>query len=138
MFPYCEDQSAMRKPEFQEVYSNGPWGTLNLWPAKPSMGRNLVLTFVYFLIVSAIIAYVGYEALGAGADWTRVLQITGTVGVLAYCASGILNTVWFSVPLRNTMTGLADGVVYGISTGAVFAWLWPALELGGGALPLTP
>jgi hypothetical protein len=138
MFPYCEDQKAMGTPEFQQIYAKGPWGTLNLWPAKPNMGRNLVITFVYFLIVSALIAYVGFESLGRGADSLRVFQITGTVGVLAYCASGILNTVWFSVPLRNIITGLVDGVAYGLVTGAIFAWLWPAAELALEAVELAP
>lgn len=138
MFPYCEDRSAMGTPEFQKLYSTGPWGTLNLWPSKPNMGRNLIVTFVYFLIVNTMIAYVGYEAMGVGVDWARVLQISGTVGVLAYCASGILNTVWFSVPLRNILASLADGVVYGLATGAVFAWLWPAIDLAGLPVQLTP
>lgn len=132
MFPYTEDQKAMRTPEFQELYAKGPWGTLNLWPAKPAMGKNLILTFVYFVIVSVLIGYVGFESLGPGADSLRVFQITGTVGVLAYCASGILNTVWFKVPLHNIITGLADGIAYGLATGGVFAWLWPAAS---GVLP---
>jgi len=40
-------------------------------------------TFVCFVVVSALIGYVGFESLGAGADSVRVFQITGTVGVLA-------------------------------------------------------
>jgi len=133
MFPYCDDQKAMRTAEFQELYAKGPWGTLNLWAAKPAMGRNLALTFAYFLIVSGLIGYVGFESLGAGADSLRVFQITATVGVLAYCASGILNTIWFTVPLRNVITNLVDGVAYGLATGAVFAWLWPSASA---ALPV--
>lgn len=127
MFPYTDDQKAMRTPEFQELYARGPWGTLNLWPAKPAMGRNLVITFLYFLIVSAAIAFVGYESLGPGADAMRVFLITAIVGVLAYCASGILNTIWFRVPFRNILSNLADGVAYALATGALFAWLWPAV-----------
>jgi hypothetical protein len=138
MFPFCEDQKQMGTPEFQEVYARGPWGTLNLWPARASVGKNLVLTFAYFLVVSMLIGYVGYEALGEGAASMRVFQIIGTVGVLAYCASGILNTVWFSVPLRNVITGLIDGVAYGLSTGAIFAWLWPSAQFALEAVPLTP
>ncbi|MFU8830304.1 MAG: hypothetical protein ACNA8P_12845, partial [Phycisphaerales bacterium] len=64
MFPMADTKQAMRTPEFQQVYAKGPWGTLTLWPAKASMGRNLVLTFIYFLIVSLLIGYVGYESLG--------------------------------------------------------------------------
>ncbi len=128
MFPYTEDQKAMRTEEFQQLYTKGPWGTLNLWAAKPAMGKNLVLTFAYFLIVTALIGYVGYESLGKGTDSLRVFQITGTVGVLAYCASSLLNTIWFRVPLRNIITSTADGVAYGLATGAVFAWLWPSVS----------
>ncbi|MFG0292042.1 MAG: hypothetical protein ACF8MJ_02690 [Phycisphaerales bacterium JB050] len=126
MFPYCEDQKQMTTPEFQDVYSKGPWGMLNLWASKPTMGANLILTLVYFMIVSALIGYVGFESLGTGAGALRVFQITGTVGALAYCASGILNTIWFRVPVRNVLMGLMDGLAYGLATGAVFAWLWPA------------
>ena len=132
LFPYCDDQKAMRTAEFQEVYAKGPWGTLNLWPARPNMGRNLVVTFLYFLIVSAVIAYVGFESLGAGAPSRQVFQIVSTVGVLAYCASGLLGTIWFSVPLRNLITNVVDGIAYGLATGAIFAWLWPAVGFTGG------
>lgn len=138
MFPFCEDQKAMGTPEFRETYAKGPWGTLNLWSSRANMGRNLALTFLYFLIVSLLIGYVGFESLGRGTDAARVFQITATIGVLAYCASGILNTIWFPVPLRNVITNLADGAAYGLATGAIFAWLWPAASIAIDATQLTP
>lgn len=126
MFPMTEDQAQMRSPEFQALYSKGPWGTITLWGAKPSMGKNLIMTFAFFLVVSFLIAYVSFHAIGLSNDPWKVFQMTGTIGILSYCASSILGTIWFTVPLRNKITNFADGLAYGLATGAAFAMMWPS------------
>src|SRR5215471_18048210 len=55
-FPYCGDKSKMNDPEFKKKWEEGPLGLLNVWP-KPNMARNMVLTFLVYLVVSSLIAY---------------------------------------------------------------------------------
>jgi hypothetical protein len=35
---------------------------LNVWNPKAGMGMNMVLSFVVYLIVSFLVAYIGYAA----------------------------------------------------------------------------
>jgi hypothetical protein len=51
-----------------------------------------------------------------------VFRFVGTAGIVAYCAGGIQNVIWFK---RRMITDLADGIVYGLITGVVFGLLWP-------------
>lgn len=57
MFPNCSSKKDWQKPETIETFNKGPWGVIDIWPGKPSMGRNMALTITHFLIVSIIVAY---------------------------------------------------------------------------------
>jgi hypothetical protein len=120
MFPWCSHQE-MKNPAMQERYKQGPRGKLVVWD-MPNMGRNLLLTFLYFLIVATFTAYIGYTAMGSGVDFMRVFRIIGSIGVLVYASSGQLNAVWFP---RRTLMDFIDGIAYGILMGLTFALLWP-------------
>lgn len=124
LFPLIEDKD-MKADWAKQRYETGPWGMMNLWPAKPNMGRNMLMTVLYFLVVSFFIAYVGAAALAPGATFGQVFQILGTTAVLAYAAGGILNEIWFTKPFRAKLMNLIDGVAYGVITGLIFALLWP-------------
>ena len=109
-----------------------PIGLLRVW-GPISMGRSMTLTFVVFLAASALIGYLGWNALPHGAaagearpGFAKTMQVIGTAGVLAYCVAGLPNDIWFQRSRREIATGLVDGVAFGLITGAVFAWLWPA------------
>lgn len=144
-FPHCEHRSQMKDPEFQKRMSEGPMGVLSVWP-KMNMGRNMLLSFVVYLVVSILIAYVGWAALphgitkfppnpapGSGgvltgdrASFGHIMQVLGTVGVLAYSFAFLPNGIWFGQYKRALLMNMIDGVAYGLITGAVFAALWPS------------
>jgi hypothetical protein len=121
-FQKCKDKSipADQKPKWGE----GPMGLLRVW-GPTSMGGNMLWTFLTFLVVSALIAYLGSAALRPGDSFAHVFQVLGTAGVLAYCFAGIPNDIWFQKSRRSMVLNFIDGVVFGLITGAVFAWLWP-------------
>jgi len=124
LFPLV-DQEAMKTERGQELYAQGPWGMIRVWSSQPSMARNMVATVVYFLVVSILIAYVGAMGLPRGADFGQVFQIVGTTAVLAYCAGGVLNQIWFTRPLRGKLMNALDGLVYAVITGILFGLMWP-------------
>lgn len=124
LFPDANCNKAMRDPAFVARYEAGPRGELIIQP-KPNMGVNMALTALVFLCVTTIIAYLGSEVLPKGAPFLRVMQITGTAGVLAYCFAFIPNAIWFKHGTHSTIMNILDGVLYGIVTGVVFGWLWP-------------
>ena len=47
----------------------------------------------------------------------------GISPILTYGTANILNGIWFG---RKMVADIADGIVYGLITGAIFAALWPA------------
>ena len=126
IFPFITP-TEMKDPERMATYEKGPHGTLNVWGSKPSMPRNLALTFLTFLVACFFIGYLTYSAVGTGetADFSKVFQIAGTAGLCTWCFSFIPNGIWFGKTLRSTVMDIADGFVYGILTGLSFGIMWP-------------
>lgn len=130
-FRRLEGLSKDAKQAKWDEMQRSPIGLLRVW-GPISMGRNMLLTFVVYLVTSVLIGYLAWHALphGVAAGATRpgfahTMQVVGTAGVLAHCIAGLPNDIWFQRSLREIATGLVDGVVLGLLTGAVFAWLWP-------------
>jgi hypothetical protein len=59
------------------------------------------------------------------ASFAKVFQVAATAGILAYCFSFIPTAVWFGSYKRTIVATFIDGIVYGLITGAIFAWRWP-------------
>ena len=80
-FPEFGNHGEANSPEGKKKLESGPVGSLSVWgPIR--MGRNMLLTFCVNLVVSALIGYVGAAALAPGAEFGKVQQVLGTVGVL--------------------------------------------------------
>lgn len=133
MFPGCEDWSELKDPEKKKAYMKGPHGTIRIWEGMPNMGRNLALITVVYIVIGIFVAYLATMALNQGADFKSVFRFTGTAVVMAYCLGFVGNTIWFGQPLKPFLNDLADGIVYGLLTGVVFAFFWPDLQ--SSALP---
>jgi hypothetical protein len=125
MLPKCE-MADMKKPEIQEKFKQGPVGIVVLRPnGMINMGSNLFQWFIFCLLVSYFCAYVGGSVLVAGTAGTQVYQVTGTAAIMVY-ALGVLPTgIWGGQPWKVVAKAVIDGIIYGLVTGAVFAWLWP-------------
>jgi hypothetical protein len=113
----------MGSPEFQQRQKQGPIGTLQLWSGPPKMGRNLICQFVFFLATSFCLAYLATLGLSAGADFMKVFRFVGTAGILTYTAATVPSSIWFNWKLAGY---LIDGVAYGLITGIIFGFFWPA------------
>jgi hypothetical protein len=126
MWPCCESGQDMKSAEFKARYDAGPWGSINVLGQKPNFARNLVLTFLFYVLVSIFVGYITFLAWSAGSAFLPVFRVAGATGVLAYCAGSIPNAIFFGKPGRFVLTEFVDGVVYGLLTGATFALLRPA------------
>lgn len=123
-FPFAATSEAMSSEAFKSKMAAGPCGTLTLWKAPPNMGVNMACTVAFFAIASAVIAYLAGMVIKPGADCWFVFRFVGTAGVLTYGTANILNGIWFG---RKMVGDIADGVAYGLITGAIFAFLWPGV-----------
>lgn len=125
-FPFATGK-AKKDPAFAERWKAGPLGILHVWSPGISMGRNMILSYLVCVAVSFLMAYVGSRALPPGSSFAEVMQVMGTMGVLAYSFAFLNTMIWFQGPPRAMATAVLDGVAQGLATGAVFAALWPGL-----------
>jgi hypothetical protein len=130
LFPDFRTRAAMESEKVKKALEQGPVGHLSLWRPPLTMGGKLAATFIVFLVVSTLIAYQASVVLPKAAEFAppttpKVFRVVGTAGILAYCFSFIPSAIWFGAPKRTIALGIIDGIVFGVITGAIFAWRWP-------------
>ncbi len=65
IFPDFRDSKAMKSEKMQKALNEGPVGHLSVWQTPLTMGSKMVATFVVYLVVSTLIAYLTRVALPA-------------------------------------------------------------------------
>lgn len=125
LFPMTRTKEQMNDRVKQDRLQSGPWGTVNVWARPANMPRNLLHSFIFYVTTSFFVAYLGTLALDPGASFSKVFQVTGTAGILAYAFGGIPNAIWFGTHFRAAMMDVIDGICFGLITGLVFAFMWP-------------
>lgn len=125
MFPGMESMKDCKSPEYLEKYKQGPVGILTMMPGgTPSMAKNLVQWFFYCVLISVFVGYV-CTLLLAGTAYGEVFRWAGTVALLGYSASGLVDSIWKGQKWSITMKFVFDGVLYALVTAVTFGWLWP-------------
>ena len=67
-----------------EKYNQGPVAWLTVLPNGPiAMGKNLIMWFLYTILIGFVVAYVATLSLSGGATYGTVFRLTGTVAILA-------------------------------------------------------
>ena len=122
-FPYPATPADCKSDAFKAKMQAGPNGNLVVWSGPCNMGKNMLCTVLFFIVANFVIAYLAAQALAPGAEFMKVFQFVGTAGILTYGTANILNGIWFG---RKMVGDIVDGIAYGLITGAIFAWLWPA------------
>lgn len=125
VFPDFRGREAMKSEKTCKALEAGPVGHLSVWQTPLTMGGKMFGTFIVYLIVNTFIAYLAAVTLPKPAEFARVFQVVGTAGIIAYSFSFIPNMIWFGAYRRTIVAGIIDGIVYGLITGAIFAWRWP-------------
>jgi hypothetical protein len=126
-FPHCAAMKEMGSPEMLAKYETGPVGILTVMPSgPPAMGKYLSQWLVFCLLVGVFVAYLASRTLVAGADPMHVFRVTATTAFMAYGMGELVGPIWKGATWGATLKSVFDGLLYGLATGAVFAWLWPA------------
>lgn len=121
MFPGCANAGEMKSEAYAKKWEAGPCGIMTIYP-KVNMGRNLGLTFVYFLVINFCLAYLATLALKPGADFLAVFRFVTTAGILTFLAAIVQHAIWF----HNRIVGhIIESLVYAAISGAIFAVMWP-------------
>lgn len=138
MFPCCCDHAKMKDPAVKERMAKGPFGVLNIWTHRRSMGVSMAESFLLNLVVSFFVAYVAWHALQPGADYLKVFQITGVSAFMAYSLGQLGGGIWFGMTARSMVYTVIEGLVYGGLTAGVFGWLWPTISQAVDAVEAMP
>ena len=125
--PYATSPKDFQNPETIRKFEDGPVGFLTVVPSGvPTMGSKIGLSFVFYLLISAVVAYLATRTLDAGEDYLAVFRVTGTVAWLAYGTATVPDAIWFGRPWSAIVKGLVDALVFALLTAGFFGWLWPA------------
>jgi len=125
-FPYAGTMKEMGSPEMTEKYTQGPVGTVNINPSgPPAMGKNLLLWFIYSIVVGIFAGYLASRTLAPGTHYLQVFRVVGCASFMAYSFAHFSDAVWKTKPWTMSLKHVFDGLVYGLLTAGVFGWLWP-------------
>jgi hypothetical protein len=125
--PFAGSPAVRKSQEFQEKMKKGPTLILNIWTSGSSMTKNLVLWFLYSVVVGIFAAYVAGRALGPGAEYLAVFRFAGVTAFICYSVAKWQDSIWFNRSWGTTVRWTFDGLVYGLVTGGTFGWLWPVM-----------
>jgi hypothetical protein len=87
------------------------------------MGRNLILTLLFYMVVGVFVAYIAHHTVSVEAPYLETFRITGTVAFAAHGLGWIPFMIWFGG--KGFWTNLFDSIVYAGLTAGTFGWLWP-------------
>jgi hypothetical protein len=124
--PRPSSPQGMKDPQFVAKMTAGPVLIMTVRPGgPPSLGRNLAMWFVYAVAVGIFAAYVAGRALAPGTRAGEVVRFAGCTAFLAYSLALLQNSIWYWRNWGATTRSVIDGLIYGLLTGAIFAYFWP-------------
>ena len=126
MVPRPSGAHDMRSPEFTEKLKRGPVMLITVMPnGAVSMRNNLVLWFLYCVVVGLFAAYIAGRALPPGTLYLRVFQMVGAAAFGGYVLALWQMSIWYHRAWSTTIKSSVDGLIYALLTAGTFGWLWP-------------
>jgi hypothetical protein len=126
MVPRPMTRDEMRSPAFMEKVKQGPNLVMTVLPPGPwSMGRNLLLWFLYAVVVGIFAGYLASRALPPGSPFARVFQFAGCTAFVGYSLALWQMSIWYHRNWGTTIRTTIDGLIYAVVTAGIFGWLWP-------------
>ncbi|MDQ2766874.1 MAG: hypothetical protein M3Y30_06930 [Gemmatimonadota bacterium] len=124
--PRPANMAEMKSAEFRAKVERGPRVIMTVTPGGPmTMTRELVLWFVYLIVVNLLTAYVAAHALLPGAPFNAVIRFAGLVSFIAYASALWQLSIWYRRSWGITFKATFDSLIYGVLTALTFAYLWP-------------
>jgi hypothetical protein len=124
--PHMTSMQQMKDPAYQRKLQEGPLAFITVRPSGiPTMGKQMVVWFVFIVLVSVVVAYVVSRTVAPGTEYLEVFRVAGVVAWLAYGGGTFQEAIWFGRPWRMVVGLQVDSLIYALLTAGVFGWLWP-------------
>ena len=125
-FPRATSMKDMKSPDFIEKMKQGPVGMMTISKSgPPNMVKELVMWFIYSIIVGIFAAYVAGRACGPGANYLSVYRFVGVTAFVGYSLALLQGSIWYKRSWFATFKSMFDGLIYALFTAGFFGWLWP-------------
>ena len=126
MVPRPSSMQDMKSAEFSDKMKKGPVFVATIYPNGAfSMGRNLLLWFLYCGVVGFFAAYIASRALPVGAAYLHVFRFVGATAFIGYSMALWQMSIWYRRAWSTTIKSTIDGLIYALVTAGTFGWLWP-------------
>ncbi len=126
MVPRPGSVQDLKAPAFAEKMQQGPVLVMTVMPnGRMGMGRNLVLWFIYLIVVSLFAAYISSRALPDRANYLQVFRFAGATAFFCYAVALWQMSIWYRRSWSTTIKATIDGLIYAGLTAGTFGWLWP-------------
>jgi hypothetical protein len=127
VMPFASNNKERASAEFVDKMNKGPVAFVNVFPSgQMAMGKQLVLWFVYSIVVSVFAAYIGGRALEPGVQYLSVFRFVGTTAFAGYGLALLQNSIWYGRAWGTTFKSVFDALVYALVTAGIFGSLWPS------------
>ena len=123
--PHPHGPQGASSAEFAELSKRGPVVAMTVLPGDVVIAKNLVLWFLYCIVVALCAAYIAGAALSPGAEMKKVFQFAGATAFFGFALARWQDTIWYSRSVVTTLKSTIDGLIYALVTAGVFAWFWP-------------
>jgi len=128
IIPHASGTKEMKSPEYIEKTNQGPVGFMTIMKnGMPSMGKSLVMWFIYSIVVSFFSAYLASRFLTLETHYITVFRFIGTTAFMGYSLALLQNSIWYKRNWCATIKSAFDGLIYALMTAGTFGWLWPGL-----------
>ena len=126
MIPHSRGPADRKDPTFMEKMKRGPIALITVLPSPPpSIAKNLVLWFIYCIVVGTFAAYISGRALPPGTLYPDVFRFAGATTFMGYGLALAQDSIWFGKKWSTTIKSTVDSLIYALLTGGIFGWLWP-------------
>ena len=124
-FPHSTGMNDLKDEGIVAKFNTGPVGLVTMFPnGIPNMTKSLGLSFVHYLVVGFVVAYICAAMLDADAGYLAVFRLAGLTAWLAHGWGTIPDAIWFGKPWSVVLKYMGDGLVYALLTAGTFGWLW--------------
>jgi hypothetical protein len=124
VYPRVLDPAERKDADAQRRYSESS-GFIIVREPDTKMGKMMVLSMAHYVFISILVAYITTLAVPAGAPYMTVFRVASATAILGYVGALFAKSIWWGSNWGATLKEVLDGIVYGLLTAGVFAWLWP-------------